>query len=213
MAIAERPHSLGNVESYAASNTLKIHKSIQQESSFYAAHVDEVLTDIHTALVANNYDVNTFVQTIPFSVAMSMVRPLQDNVTFREAPKDTSPVIRGTVIYNEGGKLKGIGFDTFADGSIRSIAGRTDETGTFAWMLLEDLPSKEKVRQTGTWTDPGTKIQVPVFERAGGIMVKMLSNTAQEGRVAQSHLRNQVNPALPHGIDLPDYAHEHLSTQ
>jgi len=213
MTIAERPHSLEEHIISPVSEIPRVSEMVQPQNSFEAAHVREILQDLHNALGKRDIDANMFVvQTSSAEIADVAISIPQD-VRSKPRPIEVVPITRGFVLYNDEGAIKGIGFDAFSNGSIRAIAGRTNETGAVAWRLLKDLSSEEKVRSTGTWKDAGTGIEIPIFERAGDTVVKIADGDWQQGRAAQAQLRNHINPTLPKDINLPDYANKYLPTK
>lgn len=203
MTIAERPHSL---------EESVVSESPQPKNSFEAAHVEEILHDLHSVLHEQNYDANIFVTQMLSTEMEDLTVAIPQDVRSKTPLDESVPVTRGFVLYNDKGAMKGIGFDAFPGGSVRVIVGRTNETGGIDWKLPRDLPSDEKVRQKGTWKDVGTGIEIPLFERAGDIVVHMLTEDEKEGRSAQSRLRHQINPLLPKEMNLPDYANIYLPT-
>lgn len=206
MTIAEHPHSLEE-------SVVTVSELSQPKTSFEVAHVGEILHDLHEALLERNYDANMFVQQMSSTDVADLAISIPKDVRSKPRSDEAVPITRGFVTYNDKGTMKGIGFDAFPNGSVRTIAGRPNENGGFEWRLPSDLPSEEKVRRTGTWKDAGTGIEIPIFERAGDTVVHMLTDSALEGRSAQSRLRHQINPLLPEGMDLPDYANIYLPTK
>ena len=131
---------------------------------------------------------------------------------FHSKEETVEEVTRGVVVYKDGGEIKGIGFDTFSNGSIRAIAGRQDKDGVFGWMLLKNLPKEEKVKATGSRRDQETGTETILYERVGDMVVHVGEGGSEYGRLAQALLGTQIRALLPEGVSIPDYGNKYLPT-